>query len=75
MGSRQHACCMQKVSSVVTAALDTVMSVVLPPKTRCIVCSDATDLVKETLEQQFLLVRNRTSNNGEHRPGNGCLPR
>jgi hypothetical protein len=28
-------------------------------------CSDTTDLVKETLEQQFLLVRNRTSNNGE----------
>ena len=29
------------------------------------VCSDTADLVKESLEQQFLLVRNRTSNNGE----------
>ena len=34
----------------------------------CIACSDTADMLKETLEQQFLLVRNRTSNNGEYAP-------
>jgi legumain len=34
---------------------------------------DATDLVKETLEQQFLLVRNRTSNNGTYEQGSHVL--